>query len=89
MVKSILISISKFKSLLLLNWLRINKNYLFAFIDSHVVHYFSPSSLTYAWSFGSLAGLSLVIQIIPDIFLSMHYVSHIDLALNSVDFSIN
>jgi quinol-cytochrome oxidoreductase complex cytochrome b subunit len=34
------------------------------FVDSHLIHYPTPIGLTYAWSFGSLAGMCLVIQII-------------------------
>lgn len=37
------------------------------------------------WSFGSTAGLCLVIQIITGIFLAMHYTPHIDLAFSSVE----
>lgn len=37
------------------------------------------------WSFGSAAGLCLVIQIITGIFLAMHYTPHIDLAFSSVE----
>ena len=43
-----LLAISKVKSLLPLNFLRINKNYLVAFIDSHIIHYPTPITLTYA-----------------------------------------
>ena len=57
---------------------RLNKNYLLAFIDS-------PINLNYAWSFGSLSGLCLVIQIITGLFLAMHYTPHIDLAFSSVE----
>ena len=70
-VRSTLYGISKGKSLLPLNFSRINKNYLFAFIDSHIIHYPTPITLTYAWSFGSLAGICLVIQMISGIFLAM------------------
>jgi quinol-cytochrome oxidoreductase complex cytochrome b subunit len=80
-----LLSISKFKSLLPLNLHRWNKNYLFALIDSHIIHYPTPITLTYAWSFGSLAGICLVIQMISGIFLAMHYTPHIDLAFSSVE----
>lgn len=60
---------NKLKNLFFINWLRLNKNnYLVAFIDSHIIHYPTPINLTYAWSFGSLAGLCLVIQIISGIF---------------------
>jgi Cytochrome b/b6/petB len=67
------------------NWKRFNKIYLFDILNNHVIQYPTPISLTYAWSFGSLAGISLVIQIISGIFLSMHYTPHIDLAFDSVE----
>ena len=67
-IRSILLLINKTKSLLPLNLLRINKNYLVALIDSHIIHYPTPITLTYAWSFGSLAGICLVIQMISGIF---------------------
>ena len=73
-------------SMLPINLPRINKSYIIAFIDSHVIHYPCSVSLTYAWSFGSLAGVCLVIQMISGIFLAMHYTPHIDLAFNSVEY---
>jgi quinol-cytochrome oxidoreductase complex cytochrome b subunit len=36
-------------------------------------------------SFGALAGICLVIQMISGIFLAMHYTPHIDLAFSSVE----
>jgi ubiquinol-cytochrome c reductase cytochrome b subunit len=65
---------------------RITNSYLYSFIASHLVYYPSPISLTYAWSFGSLAGVSLVIQMISGIFLSMHYTANIDLAFSSIEY---
>jgi hypothetical protein len=85
-VKSSLLSISKVKTLLPLNLPRVNKNYLFDLLDSHLIHYASPITLTYAWSFGALAGICLVIQMISGIFLAMHYTPHIDLAFSSVEY---
>ena len=85
-IKNFLLLINSLKSLLPLNLSRINKNYIFAFIDSHLFHYPTPISLTYAWSFGSLAGICLVIQIISGVFLSMFYVPHIDYAFSSVEY---
>ena len=82
-LKNVLISIV---SVLPLNLPRINKNYLFGFIDSHIIHYPSPITLTYAWSFGSLAGICLVIQMLSGIFLAMHYTPNIDLAFSSVEY---
>lgn len=80
-----LLGVSKAKSLLPLNLPRVNKNYLVGLIDSHIIHYPSPITLTYAWSFGALAGICLVIQMISGIFLAMHYTPHIDLAFSSVE----
>ena len=40
--------IYKAKSLLPLNFLRINKNYILNLLDSHLIHYASPVNLTYA-----------------------------------------
>ena len=77
--------IYKAKCLLPLNFLRINKNYILNLLDSHLIHYASPVNLTYAWSFGSLAGLCLVIQMLSGIFLAMHYSPNINLAFSSIE----
>lgn len=69
--KFILLSIDGVRSILPLNLPRVNKKYLFDLLDSHIIHYASPITLTYAWSFGSLAGICLVIQMISGIFLAM------------------
>ena len=53
--------------------MRWNKNYLMAFLDNHLIHYPTAINLSYAWSFGSAAGICLVIQILSGIFLAMHY----------------
>ncbi len=85
LTRFLLLRISRFKSLMPINLSRWNKNYLFALVDSHIIHYPTPISLTYAWSFGALAGICLVIQMISGIFLAMHYTPHIDLAFSSVE----
>lgn len=64
---------------------RWNKDSILSFIDSHIIDYPTPINLNYMWSFGSTAGLCLVIQIITGIFLAMHYSPHIDLAFSSVE----
>lgn len=64
---------------------RWNKNSIAAFIDSHIVDYPTPLNLNYFWSFGSLAGFCLVIQILTGVFLGMHYTPHVDLAFDSVE----
>lgn len=65
--------------------LRWNKDYLLSFVDSHIIDYPTPINLNYLWSFGSAAGICLVIQIVTGIFLAMHYTPHIDLAFDSVE----
>lgn len=69
--KTILTSLYNFKKFFPLNFPRANSNYLFAFLDSHVIHYPTPITLSYAWSFGSLAGICLIIQLISGVFLAM------------------
>jgi ubiquinol-cytochrome c reductase cytochrome b subunit len=64
---------------------RWNKNSFFSFIDSHIIDYPTPINLNYMWSFGSTAGLCLMIQILTGIFLAMHYSPHVDLAFSSVE----
>ena len=64
---------------------RLNKDQILSFVDSHIIDYPTPVNLNYMWSFGSTAGLCLVIQIITGIFLAMHYTPHIDLAFSSVE----
>nr|WAO28619.1 cytochrome b [Ibidoecus plataleae] len=43
-----------------------------------------PANLSYMWNFGSLLGLSLVIQLVSGVFLSMHYSSALEGAFESV-----
>jgi len=65
--------------------IRWNKDYMLSFVDSHIIDYPTPINLNYIWSFGSTAGICLVIQIITGIFLAMHYTPHVDLAFSSVE----
>jgi len=67
------------------NNMRWNKNDFLSFIDSHIIDYPTPVNLNYMWSFGSTAGICLVIQIITGIFLAMHYTPHIVYAFSSVE----
>lgn len=64
---------------------RWNKNYLLGFVDAHIIHYPTPINITYAWSFGALAGICLIIQILTGLFLGMHYTPHVDMAFSSVE----
>jgi ubiquinol-cytochrome c reductase cytochrome b subunit len=64
---------------------RWNKDFILSFVDSHIVDYPTPINLNYLWSFGSAAGVALVIQILTGVFLAMHYTPHIDFAFKSVE----
>ncbi|MDX1580888.1 MAG: cytochrome b/b6, partial [Alphaproteobacteria bacterium] len=50
-----------------------------------LVAYPTPRNLNYWWSFGSLAGLMLLVQIVTGIVLAFHYTPHADLAFESVE----
>lgn len=52
---------------------------------NHVVSYPTPANLSYFWTFGSLAGFCLAIQIISGIFLAMHYNAAAALSFGSVE----
>jgi ubiquinol-cytochrome c reductase cytochrome b subunit len=65
--------------------LRWNKNYVFSFTSSHIIDYPTPINLNYFWSFGSMAGFCLIIQILTGVFLAMHYSPHVNLAFDSVE----
>jgi ubiquinol-cytochrome c reductase cytochrome b subunit len=57
---------------------------VFSFIK-HTAEYKTPKNLNYAWNFGSLAGIALVIQILTGLFLAMQYTPQIGLAFDSVE----
>ena len=61
------------------------KQPLLSVVNDHLVDYPTPSNLNYMWSFGSLAGICLLLQIASGIFLAMHYTPHVDLAFASVE----
>ena len=61
------------------------KNYMISLLFNHLVIYPTPINISYAWSFGFLAGMCLIIQILTGIFLAMHYTPHIELAFSSVE----
>ena len=57
---------------------------IFSFVDKQVANKPTPKNLNYAWNFGSLAGVALVIQIITGIVLAMHYKPDAMLAFDSI-----
>ena len=54
-------------------------------VTDHLIDYPAPLNINYFWSFGSLAGICLVVQLASGIFLAMHYPPHVDLAFLSVE----
>ncbi len=57
---------------------------IFSFIK-HTADYKTPKNLNYAWNFGSMAGIALVIQILTGLFLAMQYTPQINMAFDSVE----
>jgi quinol-cytochrome oxidoreductase complex cytochrome b subunit len=58
---------------------------IFSFMKHHLADYPAPRNLNYLWNFGSLSGIVLIIMIASGLFLSMHYVPHVDMAFDSVE----
>lgn len=57
---------------------------IFSFLR-HTADYKVPKNLSYAWNFGSLAALALIIQIVTGLFLAMQYTPHVMMAFDSVE----
>jgi quinol-cytochrome oxidoreductase complex cytochrome b subunit len=64
---------------------RWNSNSYAAFANTQIISYPTPINLNYNWSYGSVAGICLVIQILTGIFLSIHYTAHVDYAFSSIE----
>lgn len=58
---------------------------VFSFINHSLRDYPTPKNLSYAWNFGSLLGIMLVIMIATGLMLSMNYVANTGLAFDSVE----
>jgi quinol-cytochrome oxidoreductase complex cytochrome b subunit len=59
---------------------------IFSFLDNSLgTKYPAPRNLNYWWSFGSIALICLVMQIVTGIFLAMHYTPHVNEAFTSVE----
>lgn len=54
-------------------------------VKEHLIDYPTPINFSYFWSFGSLAGIFLVVQILTGIFLAMHYTPHVNFAFVSLE----
>nr|YP_011017636.1 apocytochrome b [Campylaephora kondoi]YP_011017637.1 apocytochrome b [Campylaephora kondoi]WQF69459.1 apocytochrome b [Campylaephora kondoi]WQF69460.1 apocytochrome b [Campylaephora kondoi] len=65
--------------------MRVIKYPIFNLVNDHLISYPTPINIHYAWNFGFLSAICLIIQILTGIFLAMHYTPHIDLAFASVE----
>jgi len=66
--------------------LRLKENPIFSTVHHTLFEYPSPINLSYAWNFGSLSLVTLILQIITGILLAMYYVPHADFAFKSVEY---
>ncbi len=67
----------------IVNWIEYRLP-IFSFIK-HSADYRVPKNLNYAWNFGSLAGIALLLQIVTGLFLAMQYTPHVKMAFDSVE----
>ncbi len=58
---------------------------IFSMLKHSTAEYPTPRNLNYWWSFGSIAGICLLTQIITGIVLVMHYTPHVSMAFDSVE----
>jgi ubiquinol-cytochrome c reductase cytochrome b subunit len=58
---------------------------IFSMANHSLGVYPTPRNLNYWWSFGSIAGICLMVQIITGIVLAMSYTPHVDFAFDSVE----
>lgn len=66
--------------------MRILKNHpLLRLGNSYIIDSPQPSNLSYAWNFGSLLAVCLIIQIVSGVTLAMHYNPSVMEAFNSVE----
>jgi quinol-cytochrome oxidoreductase complex cytochrome b subunit len=54
-------------------------------VANHLVNYPTPSNINYFWSFGSMLGICLGIQIATGLALAMNYTAHIEYAFDSIE----
>ena len=85
---NILLLINRIKMFSPLSALRLTKHYLFPLIVGYLIFGSAPIPLAYAWRFGSIAGITLVIQIISGIFLSIHCAARTYLAFSSAEYTM-
>jgi len=63
----------------------LTRNPLITVVSNHLDGYPTSFNLSYRWSFGSLSGIALVVQIVTGVCLAMHYAPEVHLAFTSVE----
>lgn len=63
----------------------IKKHPILSIVNNLVIDLPAPANISYAWGYGSLLGLCLIIQIATGIMLAMHYCGNVEYAFNSVE----
>ena len=63
----------------------LKKNGFLSLVNGYVIDSPQPSNLSYAWNFGSLLAVCLIIQIVTGVTLAMHYNPSVLEAFNSVE----
>lgn len=64
---------------------KLKSNSLLSLVNSYLIDASQPSNISYAWNFGSLLAVCLVIQILSGVTLAMHYNPSVAEAFNSVE----
>lgn len=68
------------------NYINRSSTVIKEFFANHIIAYPTPTNLNYFWSFGSLAGLCLIIQLVTGIFLNMFYLPSSLQAFETVEY---
>ena len=58
---------------------------LVSLVRAQLYDFPTPKNLNYFWTFGGIAAICLVVQLVSGIVLAMHYTPHVDMAFNSVE----
>nr|YP_003406717.1 cytochrome b [Microcosmus sulcatus]CAL23086.2 cytochrome b [Microcosmus sulcatus] len=62
----------------------LRKNVLMSLVLNSFSYLPAPANISYWWNWGSMIGVTLVLQILTGLFLTMHYVSSAECAFDSV-----
>lgn len=63
----------------------LKSNSLLKLANSYLIDSSQPSNISYAWNFGSLLAVCLIVQIITGVTLAMHYNPSVLEAFNSIE----